>query len=296
MKAKLPLVIGGLAAAVLFIHYSRADDSQFLVNPGAAASTDTAHQAVNPDWRLVWSDEFDGTTLDTTKWSIDVDAKGGGNGELQYYTARPENVRVEDGNLVLTAIKEDYTGDDGQKRHYTSGKVNTRGHADWKYGRMEARIKMPKGQGLWPAFWMMPSEDKYGGWAKSGEIDIAEVIGQRPNIVYGTLHYHDSWPRNQHTGDKFTLPSGDLSDDYHVYAIEWEPGVMRWYLDGNLYETQTKWDTVAAPFPAPFDQNFFFILNFAVGGAWPGKPNSSMEFPQKMLIDYVRVYQPVAKP
>ena len=300
MKSKLPLLLCYLAAFAVAVVHLRADNaqSQFTLNPGTSsnAPTDTAHQTVYPDWKLVWSDTFDGTSIDPTKWTVEVDDKGGGNGELQYYTDRPDNVRVENGNLIITAIKEEYIGPDGQKRHYTSAKLSTRGHADWKYGRIEACIKMPKGQGLWPAFWMMPAADKYGGWAKSGEIDIAEVIGQRPNIVYGTLHYHDNWPRNKHTGDKYTLPTGDLSDDFHVYAVEWEEGVIRWYIDGQLYETQTQWDTVSAPFPAPFDQNFFIFLNFAVGGAWPQKPDATTVFPQQMLVKYVRVYQPVAKP
>ena len=295
MKIQRKLFFACLSGLLLGVTGVQAE-SQFSDHPGAGGAIDPAHQKVNPDWKLVWSDEFDGTSLDLSKWTINVDGKGGGNGELQYYTDRPENVRVEMGNLVLTAKKENFTGPDNKKKQYTSGKLDTKGHADWKYGRMEARIKMPKGQGLWPAFWMMPSEGKYGGWAKSGEIDIAEVIGQRPNLVYGTLHYHDGWPHNQHTGDKFQLPSGDLSDDFHIYAVEWEEGAIRWYLDGSLFETQTKWDTVSAPFPAPFDQKFFIILNFAVGGAWPGKPNNTTVLPQQMLIDYVRVYQPAAKP
>ena len=266
--------------------------SQFAVNPGAPAADAGDHATVNPNWKLVWSDEFDGDSIDKSKWNFEVNGDGGGNNEQQYYTDRPENAKVVDGHLIITAIKEDYKGPDGKSRHYTSARMTTKGKGFWKYGRFEARIKMPKGQGLWPAFWLMPEDSTYGGWARSGELDIVEVIGQRPNIAYGTIHYGDSWPHNVHTGDKFTLPSGDLSDDFHVYAVEWEEGVIRWYIDGQLYQTQTKWYTNGGKFPAPFDQNFFIILNFAVGGAWPGPPNSSTTFPQTMDVDYVRVYQP----
>jgi beta-glucanase (GH16 family) len=241
-------------------------------------------------WKLVWSDEFSGGDIDRSKWTFEVNGRGGGNGELEYYTDRLHNARVEDGKLIITADKEEYSGADGARR-YTSARLITKGHADWKYGRIEARIKMPKGQGLWPAFWMMPADNVYGGWARSGEIDIVEVIGSTPNTAYGTLHYGDSWPHNVHTGGKFVLPSGDFSDDFHVFAIEWEKGVIRWLIDGKVYQTQTQWSTVAASFPAPFDQNFFIVLNVAVGGAWPGPPSDATQFPQTMEVDYVRVYQ-----
>jgi beta-glucanase (GH16 family) len=269
-----------------------APSSQFAVNPGTPSTGDSTHATVNPNWKLVWSDEFDGDSIDTSKWNFEVNGDGGGNNELQYYTDRPENAKVENGHLLITAIKEDYRGPDGKSRHYTSARMTTKGKFFWKYGRFEARIKMPKGKGTWPAFWLMPEDNVYGGWARSGELDIVEVIGQTPNIAYGTIHYGDSWPHNTHTGDKFTLPSGDLSDDWHVYAVEWEEGQIRWYIDGQLYQTQTKWYTNGGNFPAPFDQNFFIIFNFAVGGAWPGPPNSSTTFPQTMDVDYVRVYQP----
>jgi beta-glucanase (GH16 family) len=153
------------------------------------------------------------------------------------------------------------------------------------------RAKLPAGRGLWPAIWMLPTEDKYGGWAASGEIDIMELLGQEPNIVYGTLHYGGSWPKNTHTGKSFVLPHGTFADDFHVFAIEWEAGVIRWYVDGTLYQTQTQWRSDGGPFPAPFDQSFHLILNVAVGGQWPGPPDAKTVFPQHMLVDYVRVYQ-----
>ncbi|MEI8342333.1 MAG: glycoside hydrolase family 16 protein, partial [Verrucomicrobiota bacterium] len=240
--------------------------------------------------KLIWSDEFNSSSLDTTKWGFEVNGKGGGNGEKQYYTNRQQNAKITDGKLVITARKENFQGPDG-KREYTSARLVTKGKADWKYGRFEARLKFPKGKGYWPAFWLMPTGSVYGGWARSGEIDIAEVIGDKPNILYGTLHYGDKWPKNTHTGDKIILPSGDFSDDFHVIAIEWEEGEIRWYLDGKLYQTQTQWHSAGGPFPAPFNQKFFIILNVAVGGAWPGPPAPDTVFPQAMEVDYVRVYE-----
>jgi len=270
-----------------------ANGGQFsLNNKGLVDVTqDTAHQQVNPNWKLVWSDEFDGPDIDKSKWNFNIDGKGEGNGELEYYSDSSKNAHIEDGMLHITAIK----GDDGHK--FTSVRMDTKGKFYWKYGRFEARIKMPQGKGCWPAFWLMPEDSKYGGWASSGELDIVEMVGGQmkegdgDSINWGTIHYGDKWPHNVHTGDHI-VASDKLSADFHTYAVEWEPGIIRWYFDGNLYEEQVKWYTKAAPFPAPFDQNFYVILNFAVGGAWPGKPDDSTTFPQDMVIDYVRVYQP----
>ena len=176
---------------------------------------------------------------------------------------------------------------------YTAASLITLNRASWRYGRMELRAKLPQGEGTWPAFWMMPEANVYGGWARSGEIDIAEVVGDKPTTIFGTLHYGGNWPKNTHTGDKTVLTSGDVSSDFHVIALEWEEGEIRWYLDGQLYQTQTRWYTAGSDkFPAPFDQKFFIIFNVAVGGAWPGPPSPETAFPQSMEVDYVRVYQP----
>lgn len=262
----------------------------FAQTQNAPAPAPAANAAVDKKWKLVWADEFNGNALDLTKWHFEVNGKGGGNNELQYYTDRPVNATVHDGKLVITALKEKFEGPDG-KKNYTSARLRTKGTGDWQYGRFEARIKMPRGKGLWPAFWMMPTDETYGGWPLSGEIDISEVIGDKPNVTYGTLHYGEKWPRNVHSGDKFTLPSGDFSDDFHVFAVEWQEGEIRWYVDGQLYQTQKEWRTASAPFPAPFNQKFYFLLNVAVGGAWPGPPNAATVFPQTMEVDYVRAYQ-----
>jgi hypothetical protein len=158
-------------------------------------------------------------------------------------------------------------------------------------------MKLPYGQGLWPAFWMLPTDWVYGGWAASGEIDIMELVGHAPNVVHGTIHYHGEWPENWSSGGSWTLPSGNFSDDFHVFALEWQEGIMRWYVDGIHYLTRTSWDTVAgAPFPAPFDQRFHLLLNVAVGGNWPGNPDPSTVFPQQMVVDYVRVYSATNTP
>ena len=143
----------------------------------------------------------------------------------------------------------------------------------------------------WPAIWMLPTEEKYGGWASSGEIDIMELVGHEPSTYHGTLHYGGGWPRNKHTGKKYKLASGTFADDFHVFSILWEKGQITWAIDGKPWQTQKNWYSEKAPFPAPFDQRFHLVLNLAVGGRWPGNPNAETKFPAKMLVDYVRVYQ-----
>lgn len=238
----------------------------------------------------MWSDEFDGAKLDSTKWAVEENAHGGGNGELQFYVDRTENVRVENGHLVIEARKEDFELA-GQKRGHTSGRIRTKHRADWKYARVEVRAKLPAGRGIWPAVWMLPTQDKYGGWAASGEIDIVEMAGHEPNTVHGTLHYGGKWPRNVQTGKPFVLEKGTFADDFHLFALEWEAGSFRWSVDGAAYQTQTEWRSDGGAFPAPFDQAFHLVLNLAVGGQWPGPPDARTVFPQRLLVDYIRVFQ-----
>ncbi len=244
--------------------------------------------AAVPGFDLVWSDEFDAAALDLKKWEFEVNARGGGNNELQYYVTN--NVRVRDGLLTIEARKEHYTGPGGT-REYTSSRIRTKGKGDWLFGRFEIRAKLPKGQGLWPAIWMMPTDARYGGWPNSGEIDIMELLGQQPNKVYGTLHFGDAASGHGSKGGNYTLPSGNFADQFHVFRLDWEPRQMRWYVDDKLYQTQTDWHTRGKEFPAPFDQRFHLILNLAVGGNWPGNPQASTVFPQTMQVDYVRVYR-----
>lgn len=246
-------------------------------------------------WELVWSDEFDAPAIDTGKWSWEVNATGGGNNELQFYTSRTENSYIQDGRLVIKAIKENYTAvdpTDGETktRDYTSARLRTLNKGDWKYGRFEIRAKTPSGQGLWPAIWMLPTDWVYGGWAASGEIDIMEFRGDMPTTLFSTIHYGGEWPNNSHSGAETTVP--DLSQDFHTYAIEWSEGLIRWYFDGQQVHQTSDWNSEGEPYPAPFDQRFHLLLNVAVGGNFlPNPPPNPDYFPQIFEIEYVRVYQ-----
>jgi len=241
---------------------------------------------------LVWSDEFDGTEVDTGKWSFQRGdgtevflPSGWGNNEQQWYT--DQNATVANGFLTITARKESVE----PGFQYTSARLRSRNKGDWTYGRMEIRAKMPLGKGLWPAFWMLPSDRGYGIWAASGEIDIVEYIGSNPAQIFGTIHFGGEWPRNVSSSSQYNLPSGTFDEDFHVFAIEWEEGEIRWYVDNIQYGTKTDWYSTGGEFPAPFDVDFHLLLNLAVGGNLPGAPDSNTQFPQEFIIDYVRVYQ-----
>ncbi len=242
------------------------------------------------DWELIWSDEFETDTLDQDNWSYQYGTAasegltGWGNNELQYYTDREENIFIEDDKLHIVAKPEIYGGMD-----FTSARIRSKNKADFRYGRFEARAKLPKGQGLWPAIWMMPTDDVYGGWPKSGEIDIMELVGHEPDVVHGTVHYGPDWPDNRHTGGRYELDEGTFNDGFHTFAIEWIPERIRWFVDDQFFFQVTP-DNLS-PHRWPFDQYFHFIMNVAVGGDWPGRPDGTTEFPQEMVIDYVRVYK-----
>ena len=244
-------------------------------------------------FHLVWHDEFNGTELNEDDWNREKHQVGWVNHELQEYIPTDEYSFVKDGNLVIQPVK---TVDEDGKISYASGRVNTQNKHDVKYGRFEARIKFPQGKGYLPAFWMMPQdEDYYGQWPKCGEIDIAEVLGDSTNMNYGTIHYGE--PHNQNQGT-YTLASGDFANEYHVFAVDYEPGVIKWYVDGEQYYETSDWfskwpGSTEKPYPAPFDQPFHVILNVAVGGDWPGDPDETTPFDEKgaMYVDYVRIYQ-----
>lgn len=250
----------------------------------------SASQIHSETWKMVWDDEFDGNQIDETKWNFVQGGGGYGNNELQNYTNRTDNARVEDGQLVIEARKENFGGNS-----YTSAKLTTEGKGDWTYGKFEIRAKMPSGQGIWPAIWMMPSDESlYSGWPASGEIDMMELLGHQPNKIYGTLHYGVPHGSSQGT---YTLPGAEnFADRFHTFTVEWEPGEFRYYVDGILYSKMNDWFTKNAQeggnytYPAPFDRDFFMQLNLAVGGDWPGNPDDTTVFSQKMLVDYVRVY------
>lgn len=229
---------------------------------------------------LVWADEFNGTAFDGTKWTAENGGGGWGNGELQYYKAA--NATVSSGTLKITAKKERV-----QANNYTSARLKTYLKGDWTYGRFEARIKLPKGAGLWPAFWMMPTDSYYGTWPRSGEIDISELIGSKPANSFGTLHYGTSSTDHQYKTSNFYLNSGTFADAFHTFAIEWQAGIIKWYVDDNLYHTLTTADI--SPYAWPFDKRFYIILNLAVGGTLGGTVDNTI-FPVAMEVDYVRVY------
>ena len=242
---------------------------------------------------LVWSDEFneqDGSMPDPAKWVVVKNGSGYGNNESEFYTRRPVNVHEQNGSLVITARREPYAGPDGIARQYTSGRIESRGRFELQYGRIEARIKLPKGQGIWPAFWMLGSDYGRIGWPACGEIDIMENVGFEPSKVHGSLHGPGYSGKNPLSG-AYTLPNQKrFSDGYHVFAIEWEPRQIRFYVDDVLYETQTSGNLPAGKRWA-FDHPFYIVLNLAVGGYWPGQPDATTRFPMSMLVDYVHVYQ-----
>ncbi|MCR5417828.1 MAG: family 16 glycosylhydrolase [Lachnospiraceae bacterium] len=245
------------------------------------------------DYHLVWHDEFNGDKLSEDDWNYEQHEVGWVNNELQEYIPSDEYAFVKDGELVIQPVKN---VDENGKASYISGRVNTQNKHDYKYGWFEARLKVPEGKGFLPAFWMMPQEEEhYGQWPKCGEIDIMEVLGDSTSMNYGTLHFGE--PHKQRQGS-YTLASGSFSEDYHTFAIEWEPGVIRWFVDGEQYFETSDWFTAVQgeeekPYPAPFDQPFHVILNVAVGGDWPGDPDESTVFDERaaMRIDYVRIFQ-----
>jgi len=247
--------------------------------------------APHPGYVIVWSDEFsavNGSLPDSSKWIMETGGNGWGNNELETYTNRTQNAHVQDGNLIITANKETYTGPDGITRQYTSARLKTQTLFAQKYGRFEARIKIPQGQGMWPAFWMLGDNIGQVGWPSCGEIDIMENIGKEPDKVHGSMHGPGYSGSNGLTGT-YTIPSGKFADDFHIFAIEWETSVVRFYVDGNLYETRTPADLPVGT-TWVFDHPFFILLNVAVGGDWPGPPDGNTVFPQTMAVDYVRVY------
>lgn len=257
----------------------------------SATQQKATNSAAHSSWILTWSDEFNGpngSEPDPAKWIVESGGNGWGNNELEYYTARGRNVRQENGHLVIEAFKERYTGRDGVQRNYTSARLKSEGRFSQQYGRFEARIQIPSGQGAWPAFWMLGDDYATTGWPRCGEIDIMESVGSQSATIQGSLHgpgYSGSNPLTS----AYTLPRGRFSDGFHVFAVEWEPGVVRFFVDDKLYATKTPADLPAGK-RWVYDHAFFVLLDLAVGGDLPGSPGDSTVFPQRMLVDYVRVY------
>lgn len=286
--------------------------------PMASAKADAESKPNTTQWQPTWADEFEGEKLDPKKWDFDLGngfkiestgawIPGWGNDELQYYTDQPSNVFVKDGMLHIRVVKESAEGFD-----YTSARLKTR-QADGeplfnqKFGRFEFKAKLPTGQGIWPALWLLPQDETHGPWAASGEIDVLEARGQNPHEILGTLHYGSQWPANKHSGETFQLPDGGSIADFHVYAVEWEPGEIRWYFDGKQFASQSSWysskktdagggvaprdASEVEPWPAPFDHPFYIVMNVAVGGKFLGNPDATTQFPVEMVVDYVRVFE-----
>ncbi len=281
------------------------------------AGTDTP--AADAGWTLVWADEFDGAGVDPAKWDFDIgngfyDYKhhawvaGWGNEELQYYTRDPANVFVKDSVLHIRALKEALHG-----CGYTSARLKTRKRDgtplfNQRYGKFEFRARVPHGKGLWPALWLLPQDDHYGTWAASGEIDVMEILGEAPHKVLSSIHFGSGFPKRELVTHSLDIPDGGSVADWHVYAVEWEPGEIRWSLDGVVWARQDFWwscsqtdangqglearrATDLNPWPAPFDQPFYLVMNVAVGGNFPGAPDAATAFPADLQVDYVRVYQ-----
>ncbi len=331
----LPRFVAALATLVLLSACTAEDRDQPLEQvesidiPAANTATRTNFNIDNPALALpttfpvsdgdlltlVWSDEFDGAQLDPETWFFESGdganfvgdggvmglPSGWGNNELQWYL--PDNAQIDDGVLKITARREAV----GNFR-YTSARITTRDRFAFRYGRIEASIKLPSGQGLWPAFWMLSQGSPYGSWAATGEIDILEAVNLdgEPgpggvgggNNIFGTLHFGGEFPANQFSSVDYT-PSEDVTAGFNTYALEWDEFEIRWFFNGILYAVQNSWFSDAAPFPAPFDQPFHVILNLAVGGDLPGAPNGSTPFPATMEVDWVRVYsggQPEPEP
>ena len=306
-----------------------------VVNPSIPDVQAVDEDYTNSDWRLVWNDEFDGATINTRNWDYEVNCDGGGNQEFQCYTNSEENAFVSDGTLKIVSKLVD--GASGEDDDFTSARLTTQNKADFLYGRIVMRAKLPMGQGSWPAFWMMPADSVYGGWPKSGEIDIMEAVnlgamredGTAESNVYGTIHYGGG-PTSDFSGAAYT-PETSPASDFNNYAIEWQEGEIRWYFNDTLFATQRQSDLNVSSTgeviglnhrgwyaelfniatgeletnysPAPFDQNFFLILNSAVGGNWPASVNEggidASAFAgagQTFEIDYVRVYECTADP
>ena len=260
----------------------------FLAVAGCSSKENPLQPEPDPiEYTLIWQDEFEGPidqSPDANKWAFDVGGSGWGNNQLEYDTDRPENVSLDgSGNLRIIARKESYQGKD-----YTSGRIKTQGKFAHTYGRFEARIKLPVGQGMWPAFWLLGSDITTVGWPKCGEIDIMEYRGQNPSTVSGALHGPGYSGGNPLYG-VYNLPNGGFNEGFHLFAVEWTKDKVTWSVDGIDYMIKTNKD-IPRGTDWVFDHDFFIILNLAVGGNFVGPPNSSTVFPQTMLIDYVRVY------
>jgi beta-glucanase (GH16 family) len=260
------------------------NDDTFMVNDDTSGYYSPLSY---PGKSLVWSEEFDQASLDMNSWNYET----GGywyNNEIQYYRGGSANTALQNGKLVITAKKETY-----QNREHTSARLTTEDKVEYKYGRIDVRGKFPKGQGIWPAIWLLGDDMSTVGWPACGELDMVELLGHTPQTVHGSINYGpqgNSWAHTKTTSYSLPASEGDFSDKYHVFSILWEENSIKYYVDDNLYTTYTPNNIVSGQ-AWRFNHPFFFILNVAVGGDWPGNPDPTTTFPQQMLIDYIRVFQ-----
>jgi beta-glucanase (GH16 family) len=272
---KSTLACFSLAIALAPFVSCKKETTSVTKEPTAAAERTETNAAAALTYQLVWSDEFNGASVNTTNWSFETGAGGWGNNEQEYY--RSQNATVSNGNLVITAKRESFGG-----ANYTSARLKTQGKRQFTYGRIEARIKLPLGQGLWPAFWMLGSNIGSAGWPKCGETDIMEHINTS-NTIYGTIHW-DNNGHAQYGGNTNTTPAS-----YHVYSVEWTSSSIKWFVDGVKYVEANILNNINGT--DEFHRSFFILLNMAVGGNWPGQTIDNSKLPASMYVDYVRVYQ-----
>jgi len=260
------------------------DNASGLVIPSGGYTSPESYDG----YTLIWQDEFTADALNTSDWTYEIgngcpNNCGWGNNESQYY--RQENTSIVSGNLIITAKKQNYEGSE-----YTSSRLVTKGKQQFKFGRIDIRAALPQGQGIWPALWMLGSNIDAAGWPASGEIDIMELTGDLPNRVVGTVHYGANLAQHGYKSvSKFAASGDSYQEKYHVYSINWENNLVQFLIDDEVYSTITPADLNGQPWP--FNKFFFFIFNVAVGGNWPGYPDSSTKFPQYLIVDYVRVFQ-----
>lgn len=261
-----------------------------------AASTNTTTSAAAAGWCILWEDDFskEEDTLDPSIWEYETgngcqygnDLCGWGNQELQWYTdGKGNNTKVSNGTLAITVYEN-------EALRYTSARLRTKGKKDWKFGKVEVRAKCPRGRGVWPAIWMLPTNATFGLWPRSGEIDIMELQGQEPGTVFMTAHFGEAWNNKSQKGERYTLPGEndeDFSQEFHVFGIEWQRDAIEWFIDGESVHSFTAPES--KPFQYPFNEEFHLLINVAVGGNFAGAPDNTTEFPQTLEVDYVRVYQ-----
>jgi beta-glucanase (GH16 family) len=249
------------------------------------ANTGYSTPTTYPGYTLTWGDEFDGNAISTSNWSFEIGNNNGwGNNELEYYTDRTQNAFVSAGNLIIEARNESFGG-----KNYTSTRMITKNKKFFKFGRIDIRAKMPKGKGIWPALWMLGSNIDAVSWPACGEMDILEMLGHEPNKIYGTMHWGNTFLSHGSKGNSYTLGSGSFDQQFHVYSLIWKQDDIRVLVDDQEYVHVTSLDVAGSNYP--FNSNFFFIFNIAVGGSWPGSPDGTTVFPQRMVVDYVRVFQ-----